>query len=262
MTPDRAAELMRALLMTPDFELNVFARRNGLPEPVDPNDLAMAKELLVAIQVGLRSTQGPNWSRVETAWGAMRAKHGALRDDELAPAPPGWVRASLPPKPSLSDPAASSSSSSRGAPGGAYAAPPPAYPRATAPTPGYQPASGGLTPPPATPMATTAGPTSPATSPPASPSASPPPSRPEPAVSAPRPAPPNIADDVDLYAAFCAACAAAPEKVFATMVQYGIGSPEMRGQLDEMWQERFDDDAALQRRWEQVYRHYRNHGLS
>ena len=43
------------------------------------------------------------------------------------------------------------------------------------------------------------------------------------------------------------------------MVDYGIGSPEMRAELDEMWQEKFDEDGQLHQRWEHLYRHFREH---
>jgi hypothetical protein len=70
--------------------------------------------------------------------------------------------------------------------------------------------------------------------------------------------PGKMEESVTKYAAFCAACAAAPDKVFVTMVEYGIASPEARQKMDELWQERFDDDAALQQQWEQLFTQFRD----
>lgn len=304
MTPERAAELMRELLVTPKSELNDFGRRNGLPGSVNPPDLEMAKELLQALWVGLQSSSGPNWERINTAWSAMRAKHGEMRTNDLGPRPPGWIRSNDPARPTLGDlaPAATGQpqlgfaqgghqtgypphqpppgTGANTGSGGAYAAPPPGYGPAH---PGYQPPSGGYgtqgAPIPATQatypqapqghMPTAAHP--PPSAQPAPPSAQPPRERfvPEPKKKGPPPPPArrratgtperSIANDVELYAAFCAACSAAPAKVFATMVDYGIGSPEMRAELDEMWQEKFDEDGELHQRWEHLYRHFREH---
>ncbi len=293
MTPERAAELMRELLVTPKSALNDFGRRNGLPGSVNPPDLEMAKELLQAVWVGLQSSSGPNWERINTAWGAMRAKHGELRTDDMGPRPPGWIRSSEPVKPTLGDLAPGAAQTPQvgfvqaghqsGYPphqpppgtapntgsGGAYAAPPPGYGPAH---PGYQPPSGGYAqpaqaPPGSYPQAPTPqqAPAQPA------PPAEPPKERFVPQAKPKAPPPPparrrasgtpdrSIANDVELYASFCAACSASPDKVFATMVDYGIGSPEMRAELDEMWQERFDEDGELHQRWEHLYRHFRQH---
>ena len=283
MTPERAAELMRELLVAPKSELSDFGRRNGLPGQVDPSDLEMAKELLGAIHAGLQSSSGPNWGRINTAWSAMRAKHGELRTDDLGPRPPGWIRGNEPQRPSLGDlapggspqpqvgfaqaghqtgypphqaPAGVAAPNTGG--GGSYAAPPPgaAHTGYGPANPGYQPASGGYG-------------HKPAVAPPPAPEPSKERFVPQPKPKEPPPAPPrrrsagtperSIANDVELYASFCAACSASPEKVFATMVDYGIGSPEMRAELDEMWQEKFDDDGELHQRWEQLYRHFREH---
>lgn len=66
---------------------------------------------------------------------------------------------------------------------------------------------------------------------------------------------------VHKYAAFCAACAAAPERVFQTMVEYGVNSPQAREALDESWQDRFDEDPSLQAQWEELFSRFREqHG--
>src|SRR5690606_33070190 len=72
----------------------------------------------------------------------------------------------------------------------------------------------------------------------------PPPQRPAPPPEPERPAG-DIKESVARYASFCAACAAAPDRVFATMVAYGISSPQARDELDELWNDRFDSDAGL-----------------
>ena len=59
------------------------------------------------------------------------------------------------------------------------------------------------------------------------------------------------------YAAFCAACANDPRRVTHTMVEYGIGSPEEREELDETWQDRFDEDPALHGQWEKLFHQFR-----
>jgi hypothetical protein len=59
------------------------------------------------------------------------------------------------------------------------------------------------------------------------------------------------------YAMFCAACAAHPDRVFQTMVEYGVTSPEARERLDESWQDRFDDDPELQKTWEELFAQFR-----
>ena len=59
------------------------------------------------------------------------------------------------------------------------------------------------------------------------------------------------------YAMFCAACAARPESVFQTMVEFGVNSPQARETLDESWQDRFDDDPELQAQWEKLFAQFR-----
>jgi len=88
---------------------------------------------------------------------------------------------------------------------------------------------------------------------------------PAPAPAKPEPPPPpqrkpkadSIEASVAKYAAFCAACAAQPDRVFATMVEYGISSPDARNELDEMWNERFDENTQLQQQWEQLFHQFR-----
>ena len=67
----------------------------------------------------------------------------------------------------------------------------------------------------------------------------------------------SIETSVAKYAAFCAACATQPERAFAIQVEYGIESPEGRARLDEMWQDRFDDDAGLHQQWERLFSQFR-----
>ncbi|HHH27918.1 MAG TPA: hypothetical protein ENK57_06195 [Polyangiaceae bacterium] len=280
MTPDRAATIFRELLQTPESELIHLPRRMGLQGHPTPPDLQQAKELLDALVVALQSGPGPNWDRVNTAWGAMVAKHGKLDKSAMGYAQPAWIR-DLPPKPTLGDPAPGSPNHAAAqeqrqrfvpqappAPGygghqagypppGTYSPPavhaPPAIQNHHAPTQGSH-ATGpqgsqppqGFTPSPAPTRAPA----------PTRPQPPPPPQR-----SAPHAAPAaqegDIRNSVAKYASFCAACAAHPDRVFTTQVEYGITSPEMRASLDEDWQDRFDDDPQLHEKWEQLFRHFR-----
>lgn len=77
---------------------------------------------------------------------------------------------------------------------------------------------------------------------------------------------PSAADDdagsihhsVAKYAAFCAACAEAPERTAETMASYGVGDADQRAALDDSWQDRFDDEPELLSRWEQLFAHFRS----
>ena len=69
--------------------------------------------------------------------------------------------------------------------------------------------------------------------------------------------PGDIRTSVAKYAAFCAACAAQPDRVFMTQVEYGITSPEARVELDETWQDRFDEDGEAHALWERLFRQFR-----
>jgi hypothetical protein len=60
------------------------------------------------------------------------------------------------------------------------------------------------------------------------------------------------ASSVVAYAALCARCAAFPDRVAATQLEYGIGSVLERCSIDEHWQDRFDEDPALHREWERL----------
>ena len=298
MTPDRAATIFRELLQTPESELGHLPRRMGLPGNPTPPDLQQAKDLLDALVVALQSGPGPNWDRVNTAWGAMLSKHGKLDKSAMGYSQPAWIR-DLPPKPTLGDPAPGSpgyasqqeqrqryvppSPQQHAAPQqpavhaapqqpvvtapqqpAVHAAPQQAIPQQGGHQAGYPPPPGlysppagyappaiqvhGATPSPPPAQASTAQ----ASAPPQPP---PPPQRSAPP--APAPSEGDIQSSVAKYAAFCAACAAHPDRVFTTQVEYGITSPQMREQLDEDWQDRFDDDAELHARWEQLFQHFR-----
>jgi hypothetical protein len=89
-----------------------------------------------------------------------------------------------------------------------------------------------------------------------------PPQHPQPAQQAQPPSPPmggqpGIETSVATYAAFCAACAAAPDRVAITMTQYGLGGSDARADLDDLWQDRFDDDPALHQQWERLFHQFR-----
>ena len=64
-------------------------------------------------------------------------------------------------------------------------------------------------------------------------------------------------ESVASYAAFCAACANQPERVEAIQAEYGIGNAAHRATIDELWQDRFDDDAQLQQQWERLFAQFR-----
>ena len=293
MNPDRAASIFRELLQTPEADLQNFARRVGLQGEPTTSDLTQAKEVLQTLLVALQSGPGPNWARVNTMWATFRAKHGALPQTAMDPSKPQWVR-DVPDKPTLGDPAPGTSSHAQqeqrrqrfvptGKPafhqGGAIATPPPQAPAPAGyqvgshqppPPPGREawPAPPGMyggaqaAPQPAAPPAAHpqhaahpqgAGQPRVFNQPPQQP---PPPPKREPQT--PAQAKGDISESVAKYAAFCAACAAAPDRVFATMVEYGISSPEMRDELDETWNERFDEDGALHKQWEQLFHSFRN----
>ena len=63
---------------------------------------------------------------------------------------------------------------------------------------------------------------------------------------------------VSTYAAFCAACAAMPERVAETQREYGIASDDQRASIDDLWQDRFDEDPALHQQWEQMFARFRD----
>jgi hypothetical protein len=59
------------------------------------------------------------------------------------------------------------------------------------------------------------------------------------------------------YAALCAACAAYPQRIAETLREYGIASDHERTRIDAAWQDRFDDDPALQQQWERLFHQFR-----
>jgi len=59
------------------------------------------------------------------------------------------------------------------------------------------------------------------------------------------------------YAAFCAACAVYPGRVSDTEAQYGVVGPGARCELDDTWQDRFDDDPELFAYWEKLLGQFR-----
>lgn len=220
MTPERAASVFRELLMTPKQDLTHFARRVGLQGP-STLDLEHAQDILQTLVVAMQSSPGPNWDKVSSMWGTLVAKHGSIKPSALKKEP-AWVQAAAPAKPSLGDPAPGTSNFQQQQQQQARFIP-------SAPV--HQ-----------------------------SPPAAPEPAKPQPPpvpVREKKPKSDSIQESVQKYAAFCAACAAAPDNVFATMVEYGISSPAMRDELDDMWNDRFDDDMALQKQWEMLFHQYR-----
>ena len=90
----------------------------------------------------------------------------------------------------------------------------------------------------------------------------PPPPRRGPAPAAPQALSPEQGQSLDMsvstYASFCAACAAMPDRVAETQLEYGITSPQQRASLDDLWQDRFDEDPALQQHWEKMFAQFRD----
>jgi hypothetical protein len=220
MTPERAASVFRELLMTPKQDLAHFARRVGLQGP-STRDLEHAQEILQTLVMAMQSAPGPNWDKVSTMWGTLVAKHGSMKPSALNKEP-AWVQGPAPAKPALGDLAPGTSG---------YQQQQQQQQRFVPSAPIYE---------------------QPAVAPePAKPQPPPVPIRKKKAPSD------SIQESVQKYAAFCAACAASPDNVFATMVEFGISSPAMRDELDEMWNDRFDDDMALQKQWELLFHQYR-----
>jgi hypothetical protein len=303
MTPERATTIFRAILETPNHELDQVPRRMGLQAQITRDDLDHMRELLRAMIVAIQSSSGPNWDPVTTAWAAIVTRHGKIQESAMGPAAPQWVR-NLPPKPGLGDPAPFSPGQQQ--PVAQAYVPPPIDPWSNRPAPPAQVASQAYGQPyaqpplapsphagqrrvaktdPGTPQLQqasapahmhVAGPAYGAAATaqhyghqPAQQAYAPPPQQPgggyQPArnvaAQAARPEPLGgsgaMDESVSRYAAFCAACAMAPDKVFVTMVEYGISSPEARQKLDELWQERFDENAGLFTQWEQLVTQYR-----
>jgi len=241
MNPDRAAAIFRELLQTPEHELDQFSVRNGLAGHPHAGDLSRARELLQAMVVALQSGPGPNWARVADAHQAMVAAHGKMNVPAAGPAPPAWIR-DVPAKPTLGDPA----------PGTHQAAThqqrqerfvPMAKPQVVAPV-----AAPVAAPPQAPPQR----------QPP------PPPKRKAAPQTAAMPAQPEtpatgggVHESVATYAAFCAACANQPDRVEAIQREYSLANAAHRATIDELWQDRFDDDAELQQQWEQLFAQFR-----
>jgi hypothetical protein len=238
MNPDRAAAIFRELLQTPEHELDQFSVRNALPGHPHAGDLSRARELLQAMVIALQSGPGPNWARVADAHQAMVAAHGRMNVPAAGPAPPAWIR-DMPAKPTLGDPA----------PGTHQAAAhqqkqerfiPVAKPQVMAPP--VQPVQ----------------PAPPQRQPP------PPPKREPAPQTAAMPAQPEapaaaggVHESVATYAAFCAACANQPERAETIQREYGIAHAAHRATIDELWQDRFDDDAELQQQWEGLFAQFR-----
>ena len=236
MNPERWATLFRELLQTPDHEMGQYARRCSLMTKPNPEDLVKARELLTALGEALESAPGPSWHRVDAAWTNMLHARAPVSAAISAPAPPAWVRDAVA-KPSLGDHAPGTDGHQevqqerdRFVPAakpefiqpGQVAAPVPVAPAPAAPGPA------------------TPGPASPP----------PPPRRPPPPPrrGAPQatPADDSLEMSVARYASYCAACAAHPDRVELTQQEYGVANEAVRQRLDDSWQERFDEDAALQ----------------
>jgi hypothetical protein len=67
----------------------------------------------------------------------------------------------------------------------------------------------------------------------------------------------SVAHSVAKYAAFCAACAEFPARLAQTMAGYGVANEGARTQLDQLWQERFDDDPDRLAKWEELFQSFR-----
>ena len=264
MRPDKAASVFRELLQTPIKAFGHFAQRTGLHTNPNHQDLVQAQELLQAIACALESAPGPNWESVRAAWTGMRSKVGAVHQPAVAK-PPAWVRDALPARPSLGDPAPGTEQRTEQEQQRARFVPV-AQPQFV-PPPAAAPAPPPVAPPPAPPVAPVAQPAyggsyaqqAPHAAPQATPPA-PPPAPPR----RPPPPPQRQAAQVDLsgwsvsrYASFCAACAAFPTRVAQTQLEYGLPDDASRAQLDDLWQDRFDDDPAMQSQWEQTFRQFR-----
>lgn len=258
MNPERWATLFRELLQTPDHELGHYARRCGLLTDPQHEQLIKARELLMALGQALESAPGPNWHRVDSAWVGMRQQHGALVPTGGPPKPPGWVRENAPAKPGLGDPAPGTAGfedqqrqRERFVPAAqpGYVAPP--VVAAAQPIPPAAPAP----PPPAAWNAPAAAPAGEAY-------AEPPPRRPPPpprrSVPPATPSEESLEMSVARYASFCAVCAAYPNRVQNTQQQYGMADDAARRRLDDIWQDRFDADPALQEHWEQLFGQFRS----
>ena len=66
---------------------------------------------------------------------------------------------------------------------------------------------------------------------------------------------PNLS--VAQYAAFCAACANAPERLAITMSEYGVANERVKAALDALWQDRFDDEPEQLQQWEHLFAQFR-----
>jgi hypothetical protein len=77
------------------------------------------------------------------------------------------------------------------------------------------------------------------------------------AAAPPAPSPEDAGWTVSKYAAFCAACAAFPDRVLQTQQQYGLADATARARLDDWWANRFDDDPGLQEQWERMFSQFR-----
>ncbi len=264
MTPDRASAIFRQLLQTPASELDHFGRRNGLQGHPDRGSLEQAQELLRALTLALESGPGPNWQRINDAWGAMVARHGKVDMSAAGPARPQWIR-DIPAKPTLGDPAPGTSGQRQQAHDRDRFVPT-AQPHFV------------RTPPPVAPIPSVApvgaaAPSWPQQAPAAYPATPQPQAygQPQPAPQARQPPPPPrrsaapaanpqlqaLQDHVTNYAAFCAACAAFPERAADTMRDYGIPDEATRRRIDDTWADRFDDDGDLHLQWESLFRQFR-----
>jgi hypothetical protein len=67
----------------------------------------------------------------------------------------------------------------------------------------------------------------------------------------------SVVHSVAKYAAFCAACAEFPDRLPQTMAGYGVPDDAARAALDRQWQDRFDDDADLLTKWEELFQSFR-----
>ncbi len=68
----------------------------------------------------------------------------------------------------------------------------------------------------------------------------------------------SVKMSVAKYAAFCAACANNPDRLREIRAQYGIPTQADHDEIDEMWHERFDEDAEAQEEWEYLFKQFRD----
>ncbi|MBI4954216.1 MAG: hypothetical protein HY908_19485 [Myxococcales bacterium] len=67
----------------------------------------------------------------------------------------------------------------------------------------------------------------------------------------------SVYDSVARYAALCAALAVFPERRASARLEYGIADDAAHAALDDVWQERFEEDPQQLAKWEQFVASFR-----